>query len=234
MKVTRTGPRSFDVAFESEEELRAEHAANLSAGGLRIPTEEKIAPFTPITLTLRLEGAGETTLNATVVAPLPGALALGVEAKAEQLLDDLLAVVEVEDEKVPSTVWDRIRSLSRMEKIQLAAKAERTERALLLSDNDPQVLWSLLKNPRLTVDEVIRLAKSPFLTFQNAETIVNNVQWMATVEVRAALIHNPKTPLTFAKRILPTLPEAEVRKIARGAATSMALKTAALNRLQGG
>ncbi|MBV8519391.1 MAG: hypothetical protein JO197_18510 [Acidobacteria bacterium] len=119
-----------------------------------------------------------------------------------------------------------------MEKLLLAVKADRSERALLLQDNDPRVLLSLLRNPRITVDEVVRAAKSSFLTFQIAEAIMNAAQWMSSLDVRLALIHNPKTPQAFALRILPTLPESEVRAIARGG-TNMALKQAAVRRLQG-
>jgi hypothetical protein len=118
-----------------------------------------------------------------------------------------------------------------MEKILLAVKADRTERALLVQDNDPRVLLSLLRNPRLTVDEVARVAKSPHLTFQIADVIVKAAQWMSSLDVRLGLMHNPKTPPPFALRILPTLPDSEVRAIAR-AGTSMALKQAALRRLQ--
>jgi hypothetical protein len=84
------------------------------------------------------------------------------------------------------------------------------------------------------VDEVVRVAKSAYLTYQTAELILKTAQWASNVEVKTALVHNPKTPPAFALRILPTLPEAEVKAIARGAATSMALKQAALKRLQGG
>jgi hypothetical protein len=55
---------------------------------------------------------------------------------------------------------------------------------------------------------------------------------MGNLEVRLALIHNPKTPPALSLPILPTLPESEIRTIARSG-TSMALKTAALRRLQG-
>jgi hypothetical protein len=55
--------------------------------------------------------------------------------------------------------------------------------------------------------------------------------WMTSIDVRLGLIHNPKTPQAFALRILPSLPEPEIRAIAR-AGTSMALKQAALRRLQ--
>jgi len=130
------------------------------------------------------------------------------------------------------TVWDRVRGLSQMEKLLLAVKADRSERALLLQDNDPRVLLSLLRNPRLTVDEVARIAKSSFLTFQVADAIAKTSQWMAGVEVRIALVRNPKTPPTIALAILPLLPDSEIRTIAR-TGTNMALKQAALRRLQG-
>ncbi len=130
--------------------------------------------------------------------------------------------------------WKWLRGMSRTEKLLHAPRAERNERLVLVQDPDPQVLYALLKNPRLTVDEVVRIAKSSYLTYQTAELILKTTQRAANVEVRIALVHNPKTPPTFALRILPTLPEAEVKAIARGAATSMALKQAALKRLQGG
>jgi hypothetical protein len=94
------------------------------------------------------------------------------------------------------------------------------------------VLLSVLRNPRLTVDEVVRIAKSTYLTYQIADVIMKTGQWMSNLDVRLGLIHNPKTPQAFALRILPTLPDAEVRTIAR-AGTNMALKQAALRRLQG-
>jgi len=55
---------------------------------------------------------------------------------------------------------------------------------------------------------------------------------MSNLDVRLALIRNPKTPQAFSLRILPSLPDAEVRAIAKGG-TSMALKLAALRRIQG-
>lgn len=244
MRAARTGPQEFTVEFDSVEELVAEHRTNLSAGGLRLPTAEKVALFSALSVTLRAPGGGSATLKATVVGTLPDGVALAVEADPQALLAALLPAAGEEGasgadpsggpEARDRSLWDRVRGLSRTEKLLLAPKAERTERALLLQDNDPAVLLALLKNPRLTVDEVIRVAKSPYLTYQTAEVILKSATFSANLEVRVALIHNPKTPPTFALRLLPTLPESELRVIARGAATSMALKTAALNRLQTG
>ena len=81
---------------------------------------------------------------------------------------------------------------------------------------------------------MVRAAKSSFLSFQAVELILKTGPWMSNLDIRLALIHNPRTPLPFALRLLPTLPDNEVRAIAKGAATSMALKQAALRRVQGG
>lgn len=241
MRTERTGPAAFTVEFESEAELEAEARANLSAGGLRLPTREKLALFARLELRLRLAGGGEAGATATVVAPLADGFALALDGNAAALADELRAAPDApgeevageEDAAATQSVWDRLRALSRTEKLLLAAKAGRIERAILAQDSDPMVLYTLLKNPRLTADEVIRIAKSPYLTFQTAESIVKSTQWLSNLEVRVALVHNAKTPPAFALRILQTLPESEVRNISRGAATSMALKQAALKKLQG-
>ena len=229
MKAQRTGPASFSIAFESEDELREEHRANLSQRGIRLLVAEKPALFSLADVTLRGPSGAEAKVAATVVAPLEGGVALHFEGDPDALLAALLAAPAA----AGVSDWDRLRAMTRTEKLLHAARADRSDRVILAQDADPQVLYALLKNPRLTVDEVVRVAKSAFLTYQTAELLLKTTQWAASVEVKTALVHNPKTPVAFALRILPTLPEAELKAIARGAATHLALRQAALKRLQG-
>jgi hypothetical protein len=236
MKVDRTAPGAFTVEFESDEELRDEHRANLSVGGLRLPTAERPLLYSTLVVTLRGVGGSQADVHATVVAPLPDGVALSIEGNPDELLEKLL-VRQPEKAEPPDrnqTVWDRVRGLPRTEKLILATTAEQSERAVLVQDNDPRVLLSLLMNPRVTMDEVARIAKSSFQTYQIAELIVKTGQWMASLDVRLALIRNPKTPPQFALRILPTLPDSEVKTIARGESASTALKQAAQRRLKSG
>jgi hypothetical protein len=223
MKVTRTASAAFTVELESEAELREEHRANLSMGALRLQTGEQVALNTLLLVTLRGPGGGEAFVKATVVALFPDGMALAIDSNPEEVLARLAVKTE--------STWDRMRSLTQTEKLLLAIKADRTDRAVLLQDNDPRVLLSLLRNPKLTIDEVVRIAKSTYLNFQIADVISKTGQWMASLDVRLALVHNAKTPQPLALRILPSLPDAEVRNIAR-AGTNMTLKTAALRQLQ--
>jgi hypothetical protein len=238
MRVEAAGSAAFTVEFESEAELRAEERANLSVGGLLLrppaPPTPPLAPDTVVALTLKLAGAGEVAVAARVVAALPAGLALHLDGDPARIVASLLAAPkgdETEPSEETRTLWDRLRAMAPPQKILLAPKADRITRALLAQESDPQVLFALLKNPRLTLDEVVRIAKSSFLSFQAAELILKTGPWLANLDVRVALIHNAKLPLPFALRILATLPDAEVRAIAKGAATSMALKQAALKRL---
>lgn len=241
MKVSRISADEVAATFETEEEIQEEHRTNLAHGALLIAGES--APLHS-RLTVRLHGphGGEAQVNATVVATLPAGIALAIDGDPEDRLRRLLAgsgasraeaaVAPAAEARPGESAWDRMRGLSQMEKILLAVKADRTERALMIQDTDPRVLLSLLRNPRLTIEEVVRIAKSPHLTFQIVEVILKTAQWMSSLDLRLGLINNPKTPVAFALRILPTLPDQEVRAIARGG-TSMQLKQAALRKLQG-
>jgi hypothetical protein len=133
-----------------------------------------------------------------------------------------------------ATLWDRLRRMTPPQRIHVASGADRLTRLLLMQDKDPQIFYALLKNPRIGVDEVVRIARSQHLVLQSIELILRTSAWAANPDVRVALTQNPKTPLPVALRLLPTLPEADVRALAKGGAPSNALKQAALRRVQGG
>jgi hypothetical protein len=173
-------------------------------------------------LALQFEGRPADLVSALLAPP--------AAAAGEPEEDDGQA--ETGGSEKAATLWERLRALSPPQKALLALKADRMTRLLLVQDSDPQVLFALLKNPRLQIDEVVRVAKSAYLSFQAAELILKTSQFYSNVAVRLALILNPSLPLPFALRILPTLPDFEVRQIARGAATSQPLKQAALRKVQ--
>ncbi len=236
MKLSQTGPQAFLLELESEEELRAEERAHLAVGGLFLRPAGPLAPFAKVTVALRLLGRGEATVAAVVVGSPPGGLALQFEGSPAVVVAALLAKPAAEAETSgpeTTTLWEKLRGMTPPQKILLAPKADRVTRALLVQESDAQVLFALLKNPRLSVDEVVRVAKSSYLSFQAAELILRTSTWASSLDVRLALIHNPKLSVPFALRILATLPDHEVRAIAKGAATSMPLRQAAIKRLQG-
>jgi hypothetical protein len=219
------------VEFATEEELQAEYENNLSSGGLCFPAETMLPEFSSINLTLKLSGQGEITVLATVVRQMAGALAVAIEESPDKIVSALSAgpvTEEASPRRKEQNAWDRVRDLSRTEKLMLAPKADRSERAVLMQENDAQVLYSLLKNPRITTDEVARIARSSLLSTVTADLIAKTNQWLSSPDIRIALVHNPRTPTLLALRLLPTLPEPEIRQIAKATAVSQALRQAAL------
>lgn len=231
MKVSEITCEHFLLEFENQDELKAEYDTNISAGGLFFQTASQLPEFTPIQLTLKLEGGGQMTIAATVVRAMGAALAVSIETKAELIWATLNARVADESQNAQRgevNAWDKVRNLSRVEKLLLAPKADRSERQVLIQDNDAQVIFSLLKNPRISTEEVIRIARSPMLSSIAAELISKTIIWASNSEIRAALVHNTRTPTPLALKLLPTLPEPEIRQIAKSSAVSQALKQAAL------
>ena len=162
MKITKESTDSFAVEFESDEELRHEFEANLSAGGLFLSSSERPAEMSTIQLNLRLIGGGSFATGATVVRLFEGGFAVSIDANPPEVLASLTSRPEATTESASgkqTSVWDRIRAMAYAEKMILAGKADRTERAVLIQDNDPQILYYLLKNPRITTEEGLRIAR---------------------------------------------------------------------------
>src|SRR5579864_5983779 len=187
MKLSQTGPQAFVLEFESEEELRAEERAHLSVGGLFLQAAGPLAPFAKVTVALRLLGRGETAVAAVVVGSPPGGLALQFEGNPAGVVAALLAEpaehpAKPAEEKPASapettTLWEKVRGLTPPQKILLAPKADRVTRALLVQESDAQVLFALLKNPGLSIDEVVRVDKSSYSALQAVELILKTSNW---------------------------------------------------------
>jgi hypothetical protein len=99
---------------------------------------------------------------------------------------------------------------------------------VLIQDNDPQILYYLIKNPRITTEEVLRIARMTSISAAIADQIAKTTQWSSNQEIRSAIVNNPRTPTPLALKLLGTLPEPEIRHIAKSTGVSQALKQAAL------
>jgi len=240
VKITRESTDIFTVEFENQDELQREFETNLSAGGLLLSSTERPTEMSTIQLNLKLTEGGSFVTGATVVRLFEGAFAVSIEANPQEILSCLTArpetpsqedatddLEELTSEKRAS-VWDRVRALPYAEKIILATKTDRSERAVLIQENDPQILYYLLKNPRITTEEVLRIARMTSISAMAADLIAKTTQWSTNQEIRSALVNNPRTAPSLALKLLATLSEREIRHIAKSTAVSQSLKQAAV------
>ena len=90
-----------------------------------------------IQLNLTLSEGGSFATSATVVRLFEDAFAVSIDANPREILLSLTARLEAphEEEETaggkPPSVWDRVRAMTYAEKMILASKADRSERAVL-------------------------------------------------------------------------------------------------------
>jgi hypothetical protein len=137
--------------------------------------------------------------------------------KAE--LERKLAAAETapsdESEHLGASPIFRIKGLDPGKKMILAAKADRGERQILCRDTSPQVLLSLLANPRIEAEDVLAIVKSTHATPSILQRVAGERRWISSAEIRTAVVRNPKTPGPLAVRLLDTLPLTELREMAK-------------------
>ncbi len=121
---------------------------------------------------------------------------------------------EQRDSKAPSRVPDYGvgRELSLGERKTLARRPNRAAFDRLLRDPNAQVIRQLLENPRLTEDDVIRLAARRPAQLEALRTLAKS-QWLSRPRVRIALIHNPATPTEIALPLLAACTRPELQEV---------------------
>jgi len=87
----------------------------------------------------------------------------------------------------------------------------------LLRDADPVVIRRLLANPRLTEDQVVRIAARRPVAAATLIEVFRSPRFGRRLRVRLALARNPYCPTEIAVRSLRGLPAGSLREIARDA-----------------
>jgi len=95
----------------------------------------------------------------------------------------------------------------------LAKSAEKHMLEKLLLDPDLLVIRHLLDNPRITEEDVIRIASRRPIPGSTLNEIAESRRWATRQRVRVALARNPYCPTDVALRILGSLPLRELREL---------------------
>jgi hypothetical protein len=105
-----------------------------------------------------------------------------------------VAKVQKTPEERSQTILQRIQKLNVSERIQLALKAGKEIRGILLRDPNREVSLTVLDNPKLTETEIELIAKSRSVSDEALRKISKKKEWMKNYNVIQALVTNPKTP----------------------------------------
>jgi len=221
------------VRLDREQLLAQE--AHLEHGGMLVPgAADAPAPMTDVSVRIESEGAS-AELAARVVHVGDGQLGLALldVQTARARLEPLFARArgDAVDDPAAGNLRLRITRMSSIEKEDLALSGNRLERLALLQDSNKALHVLVLKNRKISSEEVRRLAAFRNANPQALQKIGANPEWVRDGRIVAALVGNPKTPSQVAVRLLDRLPAAELRRLARATDVPPAISQAARKKL---
>lgn len=108
----------------------------------------------------------------------------------------------------------RLSSLSVMERMKLAMRGTREQRAMLVRDPNRLVASAVLSSPKLTESEVEQIAKMANVAEDVLRVIGTNRAWTKNYGVVAGLVRNPKTPVAISLTLLQRINDRDVKMLA--------------------
>jgi hypothetical protein len=234
-------PPVLRVTYARFSELRDDIEQQMAYGGVVVKIAETadLQRDAPVALELVLPDGAVVAAAARVLQILGGlgvAVSLGADAVADlrgraagaDPSDAAPAIHERFDGPAPpptaprsaaSTSPPARRELgepSHADKIHKAIHGSRDERNAILRDKNRSLYPYVLKNPQLTVDDVLAIAKNAQMTPEILKQIAERKEWLTRPAVATALARNPKTPPEVAVRALEFVPVDGLRTMARG------------------
>lgn len=131
------------------------------------------------------------------------------------------------DEEEYRSKFQMAQVLGVKDKIKLALTGDKEWRMLLIKDNNKLVSEAVIKNPRITEQEVLLICKSTVKNDEIIRNICTNKDWTKNNQIRKALIENPKTPLHYSLSFLSYLGEKDLSFLAKSKNISSVIATQA-------
>ena len=113
----------------------------------------------------------------------------------------------------PQSTLQRISGMTVAQRIGLAMKGSREERAILIRDPNKLVSVAVLSSPKMTEPEIESIAKMASISEEILRIIANTRGWMKRYGIVVALARNPKTPVAISMNLLARLTDKDLRAI---------------------
>jgi len=149
--------------------------------------------------------------------------------------DALAAIMVAEEEpsegEVRASTVEKIASLNIAQRMTLAMKGSREERAVLVRDPNKIVAVAVLSSPKLTETEVESIAKMANVSDEILRIIGFSRAWTKNYAVVHALARNPKTPVAMSMNFLARLSDKDLRNLSTNRNVPDVLRVSARKRV---
>ena len=175
------------------------------------------------------DGADEPLIDVEADVAKPADAKGGSEASGEAAGE-----AGTDEEAERQSASQRMAMLNVAERIKVAMKGTKEERAVLIRDPNKLVSVSVLSSPKLTESEVEGFSKMANVSEEVLRIIGMSRAWTKNYGVIAALAKNPKTPLSVSINFVARLNERDLKLISLDRNLQEPLKLATRKRLTSG
>ena len=239
---SESAEKEIRVALESVESLRLLYESDLRHRRLFVAGQFDLCDREQCSLVIEHPGGDSMTLAAEAVYVKPDEPGAGVgldlvgldattleklEAFVNQSTKDSAAAPAASGAPGPRNVYDRIRQLSLRERDSVARTGVLSDRVALERTFGGSVWEGLLQNPQLSTPEVAHIGKNGTLSTPLVAVIVANGAWLASSEVRRALLSNPRVSGAHLDRVLKAAPKVELKHISQATSYRSQVRSAA-------
>ncbi|HJV33830.1 hypothetical protein [Geomonas sp.] len=169
----------------------------------------------------------------TPQAPQPAQVAKPAQPQSDQSDRSDTAAAPEDDQPVDEesaefqSKYQMAQNMGVADKIKMAMTGDKEWRTLLIKDTNKLVSGAAIKNPRMTENEVLAIAKSQVQNDEIMRVICANKEWVKNPQIRKALVENHKTPLPNALRFMQYLSEKDLAHLAKSKNVSTVIATQA-------
>lgn len=135
-----------------------------------------------------------------------------IEVPAEEVLESY-SNEEIEDMRL--NTYQRIQSMTVAEKIQEALKGTREARGMLIKDANKLVSSAVVKSPKITEDEIVKITSSRSVSDEVLRIICLKESWLRNYRIKLNLVMNPKTPFKVAVKFMYFLRKKDLENIGK-------------------
>jgi hypothetical protein len=153
------------------------------------------------------------------------------EADRQAIVDKILGEMKFEGVDLPSeriSILNRILKMGMKDRVKLAMKGDREARNILIRDPNRIVAQAVVTNPRITEQEIEKIAAMRSVPEDILRRIASDRQWSRSYMVVHNLARNPRTPVANTMNILTRLQLKDLSALSKNKNISEAVRRQAL------
>jgi hypothetical protein len=154
-------------------------------------------------------------------------LALGDDEDTHEVDDEGQEVVK--SKVVP--LYARMAEMTVSQKVRCATLGSAAERLLCVRDPNRLVAAAAAKSPLLKEPEAVQISASRAVSEDVLRLLAMNKDFVRNYQIKLNLVSNPRTPFTFASRLVPMLRESELKMLSKSKNVTGAISTAVRQQL---